>query len=115
MAICTPERTLGRAAEQALKSAGVWDKLEQSKKIVRLDQPMQTKELVFSGKADAAFIYAACATEGFKAADPERAVLGKADVAFTVPEASYEPMYAIVAVPSNAPSPELARQFIQYR
>jgi ABC-type molybdate transport system substrate-binding protein len=75
---------------------------------------MQTKELVFTGKADATFIYAACATEGFKAADPERAVLGKAEVATTVPESSYDPMFAIVAIPSNAPNPELARQFIQF-
>lgn len=114
VAICTPARTLGRAAEDALKGAGVWDKLAQGKKLIRLDQPMQTKELVFQGKADAAFIYAACSTEEFNEADPERSVIGKAQVVMTVPEDTYGGMFAVAAVPASATNPEVAKRFIEF-
>lgn len=114
VAICVPQRTLGVASEKVLKAAGVWDTLDDARKIIRLDEPMQTKEFVFARKADAAFIYAACSSEEFKAADPDRTVLGKAEVVMDVPMETYGGMAAVAAIPSNAPSPELARQFIEF-
>jgi len=113
VAICIPKRTIGLAAEKALKAAGVWDKLTKQGKLVRLDQPMQTKSFVFAHKADAAFIYASCSTAEFSAADPQRSVLGKADVVLTVPESSYGGMFAIAAVTKDAPNPDLASAFVQ--
>jgi len=114
VALCVPERTLGVASEKAMRAAGVWDKLAESGRIIRLDQPMQTKEFVFAHKADAAFIYAACSSEQFQAADPARTVVGKAEVVMDVPEDSYGGMFAVAAIPAGAPSPDLAAKFIQF-
>lgn len=114
VAICVPERTLGKASEQALRAAGVWEALNKRDVVVRLDQPMQTKDFVFARKADAAFIYAACSTEGFNEADPKHAVGNKAEVVMTVPAETYGGMFAVAAVPGNAPHPDLAAKFIEF-
>lgn len=114
IALCVPELTLGHAADEALKSVGLLDKLEAAGKIIRVDQPMQAKEFVFKGKADATFIYGACSTEEFNANDPEHAVGSKAEAVMTVPEAAHGGMFAVAAVLKTANNPELAQQFINF-
>lgn len=112
--LCVPELTLGHAADEALKSVGLLDKLEAADKIVRLSQPMQAKELIFQRKADATFIYGACSNAAWKTGDPEHTVIGKAEVVMTVPETAYGGMFAVAAVLKSAKNPELAWQFIAF-
>lgn len=112
--VCVPELTLGYAAEQALKSAGVWQKLRDGGKVIRMGQPAQAKQMVIDGKADATFIYAACSNVAWVTADPERSVTGKADVVLTVPEESYGGMFAVAVVLTTAQNPELAEDFTEF-
>lgn len=114
VAVCDPGLTLGNAGEQALRKAGVWDKLMGEGKVVRPGQPMQAKEMVIGGKADATFIYAACSSKNWKEGDPERSVVGKADVVMTVPEADYGGMEAVAAVLNTAADAKLAQAFVAF-
>ncbi|MHB8995534.1 MAG: molybdate ABC transporter substrate-binding protein [Armatimonadota bacterium] len=114
VALCVPSLTLGHAADEALKTVGLLEKLEREGKIVRVDQPMQAKGFVFSRKVDAAFIYGACSNEAWAARDPERSVVGKADVVLTVPEASYGGMFAVAAVLKSSRNPDLAQKFVDF-
>lgn len=109
--VCTDDLTIGRATVKALKSAGIWDKLNQGDKIVRLDQPLKAKQWVIGGKADAAFIYRAgetCSVE-----HPERCVGDKADI-IPVPESAHGGMIGIAAVLTAARDPALATKFAQF-
>lgn len=112
--LCVPQLTLGHAADEALKSVGLLDKLEAEGKIIRIDQPMQAKELIFKRKADATFIYSACSNPSWKTGDPEHTTIGKADVVMTVPETAYGGMKAVAAVLKTAKNPTLAQQFISF-
>jgi len=114
VAVGTQQLTIGQAGEKTLQKAGVWDKLVEGNKIVRLGQPLQTKQMVIDKKADATFIYAACSNETWKEGDPERSVIGKADVVLTVPEEHYGGMYGVAAVMSGAPNPDAAREFVKF-
>jgi molybdate transport system substrate-binding protein len=114
VAICTDDLAIGQAAEKALRGTGVWDALESSKRLVRLPQPAQAKDLVFKGKADATFVFGACTDESWTTADPERATQGKAEVVVTVPDALYGGMHAQAVVLTAARDPELAESFVQF-
>ncbi len=114
VAVCEPSLTIGIAGEKALRKVGVWDKLVEQGKVIRPGQPAQAKEAVIGGKADATFIYAACSSKNWETADPGRSVAGKADVVMTVPEELYGGMFAVAAVLTTAPNPELARNFIEF-
>jgi len=114
VAVCEPSLSIGHASEQALRAAGVWETLEAEGKLVRPDQPMKAKGMVFEGKADAAFIYGACSAEAWSQKDPERSVVGKADVVLTVPEELHGGLQAVGAVLMGAAEPELARAFVEF-
>jgi molybdate transport system substrate-binding protein len=114
VAICTDDLAIGQAAEKALRGTGVWDTLESSKRVVRLPQPAQAKELVFKGKADATFVFGACTDESWTTADPERATQGRAEVVLTVPDSLYGGMHAQAVVLTTARDPELAKRFVQF-
>jgi ABC-type molybdate transport system substrate-binding protein len=112
VAICTPDLTLGHAGEQALKAAGVWDRLNAGGKLLRLDQPLKIKQEVIQRKADAALIYAAGKT--CSVTHPERCLGDKADVVMTVSEKMHGGMVARAAVLTTTRNPELAQRFVQF-
>jgi len=114
VAICTDDLAIGQAAEKALRGTGVWDQLESSKRVTRLPQPAQAKDLVFQGKADATFVFGACTDESWTEADPERSTQGKAEVVVTVPDALYGGMHAQAVVLMTARDPVLARSFVRF-
>ncbi|NPV49522.1 MAG: molybdate ABC transporter substrate-binding protein [Armatimonadetes bacterium] len=114
VAVCDPMLTIGEAGQKTLEAAGVWEKLEKQGKVVRPGQPMEAKQLVIDKRADATFIYSACANENWKEGDPERTVIGKADVVLTVPQELYGGMFGVVALLKDAPNAELAKQFIAF-
>lgn len=114
VAVCDPMLTIGEAGQKTLEAAGVWEKLEKDGKIVRPGQPMEAKQLVIDKRADATFIYSACTNESWKEGDPERTVIGKADVVLTVPQDLYGGMFGVVALLKDAPNAELARQFVAF-
>lgn len=114
VALCTDDLAIGQAAEKALRGTGTWDKLESSKRLVRLPQPAQAKELVFKGKADATFVFGACTDESWTAADPERAAQGKAEIVLTVPDELFGGMHAQAVVLTTARDPGMAERFVQF-
>jgi molybdate transport system substrate-binding protein len=114
VAVCDPMLTIGEAGQKTLEAAGVWEKLEQAGKIVRPGQPMEAKQLVIDKRADATFIYSACSNPSWKEGDPERTVIGKADVVLTVPEKLYGGMLGVVARIKGAKNAELAQKFVDF-
>lgn len=114
VAVCDPMLTIGAAGQKTLEAVGVWEKLEKAGKIVRPGQPMEAKQLVIDKRADATFIYSACANESWVEGDPERTVIGKADVVLTVPQDLYGGMFGVVVLLKDAPHAELAKQFMDF-
>lgn len=111
VALCREDLTVGAAAVRAMETAGVYDKLKRSGRLLRLDQPLKLKQAVLSGQADAAFIYEAGATCSIE--NPERCVGDKAEL-LLVPEATYGGMETVAALLKDAPHQVLAEEFVQF-
>lgn len=114
VAVPAAHLSIGHYAEKALRNAGVWDDLVAANRIVRPDQPVKAKQLLFDNEADAAFVYGACSEDALREADPERSLHGKADVAFVVPRELYGGMFGVAAVLRTARDPELGRAFVEF-
>ena len=114
VAVPAPELSIGHYGQKALQSAGVWDELVAANRIVRPDQPLKAKQLLYDKKADAAFVYGACSEDSLREADPERSLQGKAEVAYVVPREVYGGMFGVAAVLRTARDPELARAFVEF-
>lgn len=116
VAVCVEGLSIGYYGRKALEAAGVWEKLKESGKIVRPDQPAKAKRMVIDKKADAAFTYAACANEEWQDDESakELSIIGKAETVLLVPEDLYGGMHAVAAVTKNAKNPQAARKFVDF-
>lgn len=114
VAVPAPELSIGHYGQKALQSAGVWDHLVAANAIVRPDQPLKAKQLLYDKKADAAFVYGACSEDSLREADPERSLQGRAEVAYVVPRELYGGMFGVAAVLRTARDPQLARAFVEF-
>lgn len=114
VAICKDELAIGQASEKTLRAAGVWDALESSRRIIRTDEPAQSKTLVIEGRADATFVFGACTAAAWDTADPERAAGAKVDTVMAVDDEVYGGMYAQAIVLKGVRDEALARAFIEF-
>ncbi len=112
IAVCDSSLSIGECGQKALEAVGIWDELEASGKVIRPNMPKKAKEMVIQGKADAAFVYAACENEEWKESEPELSIIGKADMVLTVPDDLYGGMFAQAVITKAATDPELAAKFI---
>jgi len=109
------ENSNGEYAVEALKKAGLWDKLEAAGKIVTTKQPAELKVMVGQKKADAAFIYGPCVHEVAKGEpEPEGSLPKKTELIGNVPEDLYTPFYCTAAVLTQTDNDPLARAFAEF-
>ncbi|MBM3476891.1 MAG: ABC transporter substrate-binding protein, partial [Armatimonadetes bacterium] len=92
------ENSNGAYAVEALKKAGLWEKLEQAHKIVTTKQPAELKVMVGQRKVDAAFIYGPCVHEVAKGeTEPKEGPPKKTELIGNVPEDLYTPFFCMAA------------------
>lgn len=104
LAIANPEHApYGRAAEEALRGAGVYDAVKD--RIVLGENISQTAEFAESGNADAGIIALSLT------ASPTMKDKGRA---WTIPENLYTPIEQGAVVVRAAANPRGARQFLEY-
>jgi molybdate transport system substrate-binding protein len=109
------ENSNGEYAVEALKKAGLWDKLQKAGKIVTTPQPAELKGMVGQRKVDAAFIYGPCVHEAAKGEDqPAQSLPKKTELIGNVPEDLYTPFYCTGAVLSDSDNPEVAKAFVEF-
>jgi molybdate transport system substrate-binding protein len=104
LAIANPAHApYGRAAEEALRHAGVYDAVKE--RLVLGENISQTAEFVESGNASAGILALSLVVS------PQMKDKGHA---WTIPENLYTPIQQGVVVPGVAPNPQGARQFLNY-
>ncbi|MBM3500695.1 MAG: molybdate ABC transporter substrate-binding protein [Armatimonadetes bacterium] len=109
------ENSNGAYAAEALKKAGLWDKLQKAGKIVTTKQPAELKVMVGQKKADAAFIYGPCVHEVAKGeTEPKDSLPKKTELVGNVPEDLYTPFYCTAGVLSRTDNEPLARAFAAF-
>jgi len=109
------ENSNGAYAVEALKKAGLWEKLEQAHKIVTTKQPAELKVMVGQRKVDAAFIYGPCVHEVAKGeTEPKEGPPKKTELIGNVPEDLYTPFFCMAAVLTKTDGEKLAREFVKF-
>lgn len=108
------ENSNGEYSVEALKSAGLWEKLESDGKILIVDQPAQLKVLVGMKKVDAAFIYGPCVHEAAKGETKPAEGVKKATLVGNVPEDLYSPFYCTASVLTDTDNEAAAREFVKF-
>jgi molybdate transport system substrate-binding protein len=99
IAIANPEHApYGRAAEEALRRAGVWPRVEG--RVVRADNVRQALELARTGNADAAIV--------------ARSLVGDAMESLDVDEALHAPIVQAAVACRNGPSTRGGRRFVSF-
>jgi molybdate transport system substrate-binding protein len=104
IAIANPSHApYGRAAEAALKSAGLWDSV--SSKLVLGENIAQTAQFVQSGNADIGIVALSLVLAP--------AMKGRGEY-FVVPQDLYPPLRQAAVIVRNAQHKDLARSFLQF-
>ncbi len=104
VAIANPSHApYGRAAEAALKSAGLWDRV--SSKLVLGENIAQTAQFVQSGNADLGIVALSLVLA------PAMKNQGKY---FVVPQNLYPPLHQAAVIVKNSQRKNLARSFLQF-
>ncbi len=113
--IARPNSSVGFAAEQALRNAGVWAAVE--RKTARPDAPSDLKTFVIRGQADAAIIYETCLVEvhkpGQEKQEAGQGVSTKLQDVGRIDQELYDPFFLHVVVPTDAQNPAGADAFIR--
>jgi len=104
--------SVGMYGEQALRKAGLWDKLmpKGDEKIIFTAKAIQSHEHVVAGKADAGIAFKNCPLE----TNPEKLKKGSVQIACDVDHSLYEKPLCLVAMLKDAPHPADAKAFIAY-
>jgi len=103
--------SVGYYGEQALKNAGVFDKI--AGKLYRPKAPAEIKAQCAQKKIEAGIGYATCMVEA-KAPGGEPVVAEKSEGVCEVPHDLYDRFYATAVVLKGAGNPEAARAFITF-
>lgn len=100
VAIANPDHApYGMAAREALQSAGIWKELQP--KLILGENIKQTKQYAETGNVDVAIAALSISVE-----KPGKWVL--------LPAELHKPLEQMLAVPKNAPHPEIAKQFAAF-
>ena len=99
-------------AQQALKKAGLWDKLmpKGDERIVFTEKAISSHEKVAAGRADVGIAFKNCPLETY----PEKLKKGSVRIAFEFDHALYDRPLCYVAMLKEAPNPEGAKAFIAF-
>ncbi|MFO8041393.1 MAG: molybdate ABC transporter substrate-binding protein [Sodalinema sp.] len=100
VAIANPNHApYGTAAREALQTAGIWEELQP--KLILGENISQTQQYAMTGNVDVAIAALSISVE-----KPGQWVL--------LPESLHNPLEQMLAVPKNAPHPELAKEFAAF-
>ncbi len=107
----TPNLSGGYGARQALQEAGLWDRI--NSKIVTPKVPDQCKQMLKTGKGQAAIIYSTCLKESYL---PDKPPVIEKDlkVAQMIPQNLYSPVVIGGAVVKTSKHPAAAKTFIDF-
>lgn len=111
IALATAENSNGYYAEQALRQAGLWEKVE--KKLWRTPEPAQIKEQLLQKKAEVGIVYYPCTRETHIVGGQPREVPGKLQLLGKLPEELYGRIPAQAALIQGAQNKEAAQAFLQ--
>ncbi len=104
--------SVGMYGEQALRKAGLWDKLmpKGDEKMIFTEKAIQSHEHVVAGKADAGIAFKNCPLE----TNPEKLKKGSVLIACDVDHSLYDKPLCLVAMLKDAPHPADAKVFLAY-
>lgn len=112
LAMASPENSSGYYGEQALRKAGVWDKIQN--KLWVTDQPALIKGQLSAGKAEVGIVYYPCAREAKIMGGEPQELPGKLQLLNKLPEELSGVFPAQAVVIKGAANPQAARAFMAF-
>lgn len=112
IAVATVENSSGYYCEQALRKAGIWDKLQS--KLWRTNQPAQIKTQLAAGKADVGVVYYPCTRETRIMNGKQEEIPGKLQLLGKIPTELSGAIPAKAAVIKSAANAAAGRAFVQF-
>jgi molybdate transport system substrate-binding protein len=112
IAVATPSNSSGYYCEQALKKAGIWDKLQG--KLWRTAEPAMIKTQLAAGKADVGVVYYPCTRETRIMNGKQEEIPGKLQLLGKIPTELSGPIPAMACVVKGAPNAAAGQALVQF-